>query len=330
MNRTEPYIQESLAIADTVPNRGNGMSDQDLLRAFFVSRLARNVRQATLRCYSQRLKILVRFARLLGRGLTELGRADFERWVVAASESSLSRVTINGYLRAWRVFYGYLASEELIDGSPMAKVSFLRVDYERRQVIPPHQLCLLLDSFDVRTFTGCRNRNIALVLYDSMIRVGELCNAAVADLDLVGGTIHVRHTKSRRDRVVPISTRTVKSLNSYMVRFRKRLPGDLLFPYRDGRRMEEDQVRRTFARHGKRLGIERCYPHLLQHSGATAYLAAGGTVGCLQRILGHSDIRVTMMYDQRDDREAKREHSRFSPVAHLPGNGSVTNGVRIE
>jgi integrase/recombinase XerD len=263
------------------------------------------------------MQVLTEYAHLIGKNLAQIETADIRAWIV----SKLSRVspeTINGRLRVWNVFYQWLIEEGDLSLSPLHKVSILKTDQHPPPVLSASQMSDLLAHFNPREFYGCRNRNVCLVLLDTAIRVGELCNIRIEDLDLIGGTIQIPHTKSRRHRCVPISTRTAKSLHSYIRRFHPVNPTGPLFLSESGEPITPNAVLMFMQKLRKHLGF-KVYPHLLRHTSVTMMLEAGASVAIVQKICGHSDIRVTQRYSHIDDKVAKSEHDRYSPVMRMKG-----------
>jgi len=289
-------------------------SDSDLLTAFFLDCRYR-LRPATLKCYHDRLYFLLNLAHKHKTPLAALTSDNIKSYLFDLSESNLSIETINGRIRVFKLFYNYLFSEELIPENPTTKIKLIPTNSKLKPILSTLQLNLFLKHWSHHTFTHQRNRCTSLVLLDSMIRVGELVNILLKHVDLVGGTIYIPNSKTHRDRTVPISTRTAKAIHRYLVKYRKQLPYHL-FPNVDGSQQQPLNVSRTFNRASHCLGFT-VYPHLLRHTGATYLINAGMSDGICQRILGHSDIRTTMIYHHPDQQAIKQQHDRFSVVSNL-------------
>lgn len=313
------YFEQLLSLArlnngNTHVEKREAVLDADVIQSFYLECRIKNLRPATLKCYADRLSFLTILAKKLNKPLIDLDQSEIKTYLLHIIDS-LSPETVNGRIRVFRVFYNYLHFEKIIPASPMDGVSLLRIDQKCKPILTAEQLTLLLKTYNPRTFLGSRNRNIALTLTDAMIRVGELCNIVLDDISLNDGIIQIPHTKARRHRPVPITFATAKSIHSYLVRFRKKLPGQHLFCYRDGQRMREQHIARLFNHTADRLGF-KVYAHLLRHTGATEYLRRGGNLAVLQRILGHADIRMTQEYIHVDKRDFIN-HDKFSLVAGL-------------
>lgn len=313
------YFEQLLSLArlsdgNTYVDKREAMLDADVIQSFYLECRIKNLRPATLKCYADRLSFLTILAAKRHKPIVELDQTEIKSYILHIIDS-VSPETVNGRIRVFRVFYNYLHSQKIIPTNPMDGIGLLKTDQKCKPTLTTDQLTLLLKTYNPRTFLGSRNRNITLTLTDAMIRVGELCNILLDDISLNSGIIQIHHTKARRERPVPISFATAKSIHSYLVRFRRQLPGQHLFCYRDGQRMREQHIARLFNRSADLLGF-KVYAHLLRHTGATEYLRRGGNLAVLQIILGHADPRMTQEYIHLDKRDFI-DHDKFSPVSGL-------------
>ncbi len=135
-----------------------------------------------------------------------------------------------------------------------------------------------------------------MLMYGEGLRIREACALKVGDVDSKRMVLHIRHTKSRRDRMVTLSERTLGTLRDYYRRYRPR--GELLFPNHDG----DGPLSPTSITEGLRYAAhaaqirKRVYPHLLRHTYATHQLELGTDLRTIQVMLGHHDIDTTSRY----------------------------------
>lgn len=289
------------------------MLDIEALKSFYLDCRIRNLRPSTIVGYTERLGYLVVYANEIRKSLIVLDRTDLKQYIFSIVDR-VSPETVNGRIRVFKVFFSYLHAEDIIETNPMMDIRLLKTDRKRKPVLTPKHLLLFLRSFNEPKFTDERNKMIALTLLDSMIRVGELVNLRIDDLDMKRGCLYIHcETKSRKDRVVPLCFPVIKAIRRYLVHYRRDIPGDFLFPKPDGQRMKRDRVRWIFAAHGRELGF-RVYPHLLRHTGATAY---GGSLFLLQQILGHAKIETTALYVHPLEDEIIKAHHKHSPAIRM-------------
>jgi len=284
--------------SQTAPNDASGeeapaVTDTDMLQSFYLHCRIKALREKTLAVYAERLSILLTLARHRQKRLCEMERSDIESYIISTIDR-LSPHTINGRLRVWRVFYHFAVEDHLLDHDPLERMSLLKVDFVRKPVLKPEQLDLFLRSFDKHTYAGQRNRLFTLLLLDTAVRVGEALRIRIEDIDMTGGLVEVKHTKGRRERVVPISYATIGQIHKFTAGKRKRVPGPLLFCKTDGIRLNVGRINKIFYRRSGQIGV-RVYPHLIRHTSLTMMADGGMPLHYIQRIAGHADIRTTHM-----------------------------------
>ncbi len=144
--------------------------------------------------------------------------------------------------------------------------------------------------------TKKRDRLIVLLLYTSGLRVGELCNLKISDIDFERSLIVVRSGKGAKDRVVPIPKPIIEEIKSYLDS--REDESEYLFV--EERREKKDRISTKtvwyiLKKYGKRAGVS-VTPHVLRHSFATHMLESGVDIRAIQEILGHSNLSTTQIY----------------------------------
>jgi integrase/recombinase XerD len=139
-------------------------------------------------------------------------------------------------------------------------------------------------------------RAIVMTAYGAGLRVSEVCQLRVEDIDSQRMLIHVRQGKGGVDRFVPLPERVLFTLRQYWKAERPK--GPQLFPGKeDGRGISPDAVRSHLHKAAEKLGLQkRVTPHVLRHSFATHLLELGTDIRVIQMLLGHSSIRTTLRY----------------------------------
>jgi integrase/recombinase XerD len=194
----------------------------------------------------------------------------------------------------------------------------------------PQQMEALLAVCNTDSVYGFRNYTMLLVFMDTGIRVSELCGLRIQGIHEDYLTVF---GKGSKEREVGLSPATVRALWRYVHQFRPQAPAqeDQVFLTRFKTPLEKSYVWKLLQELGAQAGIEgvRISPHTLRHSFAKQWLVNGGELINLSRVLGHTDIQTTQTYlKEFTAREARSEHTRFSPVAthHLGRRGG--NGKR--
>lgn len=291
-----------------------GLHNRDLLDSFYFRCKLLNCTPKTHSVYGERIAYLLQWAVNQRRDLTTLTKHDIESYLAGLIDH-LSAVTVNGRITVYRVLFGHLKREGFIATNPMEGIVKLKEPKQAKAVITADDLVRVLNTFDRKTYFGIRNFCMLLLAFDAMLRVTELLSIRTKDVDLQGGLILV-HGKGRKERYAAFSPATAKSLHTYITRFRQEIPGELLFATRDGRRMLYHQAYRVFKRAAKKVGVQ-LHPHLARHSGASAFVIAGGSLAIVQRQLGHSSLAVTQRYIHIGDKDVVEAYKRYSPAANI-------------
>jgi site-specific recombinase XerD len=287
------------------------------------------------------LDILTRyFAYLEGKGngksLAELGRQELKGYVLYLQNASrwprnphiedknrgrLSPYSIQGHVRSIKAFWGWLLREGYINENPLAKFPLPRVPENLVKVIDPEQFQTLLAHIDRSNAIGARYYCIMLMLYDSGMRISELTNIGLEELDFGGSCVRVTG-KGKKQRLVPLSSTTFREVRHYMHYYRPRLcPVDstYLFANRDGESISIGSVQQFIRRLARKAGLDKVKVscHILRHSFATQYLINGANVFLLKEVMGHSSLLTTLKYTHLQPADLQNQHARYSPVAHL-------------
>jgi integrase/recombinase XerD len=126
------------------------------------------------------------------------------------------------------------------------------------------------------------------------LRLSELIHLKITDIDAKRMLIHIRQSKGKKDRVVPLSDQLLQELRIY---FRKYRPGEYLFEGEKGSQYGRSSVQQIFRKVRKSAGIQKkATVHTLRHSFATHLLEAGTDLRMIQVLLGHSSSKTTEIY----------------------------------
>jgi site-specific recombinase XerD len=245
-----------------------------------------------------------------------------------AQDRGLSGHTINCYARSLRVFFSWLVREEIIDANPFDRVKIPRVPQKVMPTFSDSQLKCLLDSIPTKRAEGYRDYTIIMTLLDTGMRVSELCNLKLVNVNLEDGMVKVLG-KGNKERLIPIGKQVQRCIWSYVARCRPEPAGphcDFLFLTREGRPLTKDRVEVIVEHYGEKAGVSgvRCSPHTFRHTAAVRFLRNGGGVFSLQRLLGHSSLEMTRHYCELADVDVKTDHITASPVDNLSLRRGIT------
>ncbi len=302
-----------------------------------------NSSQKTLQWHQTALGLLRSFLEE-ERGIMLVGEVDapdINAWFASMRKTPSSRGkircerTIQTYARSARAFFHWLVRRETIERSPFDRVVFPKVgkplirtieseEFERllTACTPPGEVGPLADR------AAARNRAILWVLYDTGIRLSELCGLRTGDFDRKHGLIIVKG-KGSKERRIALGQNCLRHLLYYLERHRPNdeelaewgsAGEDHLFLSETRLPLTVNGMTLLFARLKKRSGItdKRISPHILRHTFAIRYLMLGNDPFSLQELLGHEDLATVRLYMHMNDATLQEQKRKYSPGDHLP------------
>jgi site-specific recombinase XerD len=227
-----------------------------------------------------------------------------------------SRTTVHDYYRTLRTFFNWLEREGLVHENPFAHLKPPKTEKKVIAALTPIEIMRLFQCCTGGTPIECRNKAILSALLDTGLRVSELAQLTIEDVDMNTGSIIVRHGKGGKQRVVHIGTKAQKALWKYITLYRKS-ESKCLFINRASAPLDVAGVKILVKRLGERASV-KVSPHKLRHTFAISFLRAGGDVFSLQYLLGHSTLQMTQRYLQSlNADDAINAHRKFSPLDNL-------------
>lgn len=218
-----------------------------------------------------------------------------------------------------RAFYRFLVMDGRLDADPTELLESPQTGFHLPEVLTVEEIDNLIESIDLSTPEGQRNRTMLEVLYSCGLRVSELCTLKLSDLYLEQGFIKVEG-KGSKQRLVPISPRAIKELHYYFID-RNAIaikPGyeDFVFISRRGKNISRIMVFHIIKELADRIGLTKnISPHTFRHSFATHLLEGGANLRAIQTMLGHESIGTTEIYTHID-----RNMLRSEIIEHHPRN----------
>lgn len=172
-----------------------------------------------------------------------------------------------------------------------AEIAYPKVTSALPDILSGTEVTMLLEAVEAPMY-----RAIVMTAYGAGLRISEVCELCVGDIDSRRMLLHVRHGKGGKDRFVPLPERVLFTLRRYWATARP--AGPQLFPGKTpGRGISPDAVRHHLHVAADKVGLQkRVTPHVLRHSFATHLLELGTDIRVIQMLLGHSSIRTTLRY----------------------------------
>ncbi len=226
--------------------------------------------------------------------------------------------TISRNLASIRSFYQYITKNKLIDHDPTAELESPKVEKKLPQILSPEEVELLLEQPQCVDLKGYRDKAMLELLYATGIRVSELIQLDLLDLNME--LAYIRCNKGARERIIPIGSMAISALKEYLSKSRPLLiqseDEKALFVNINGNRLTRQGFWKIIKQYKNQAQINKdITPHTLRHSFAAHLLENGADLRSIQEMLGHSDISSTQIYAQIAKNRIKEIYKKTHPRA---------------
>lgn len=241
---------------------------------------------------------------------------NIEKFLGHLQEEGRTAATISRSLASLKNFYAYVVSTGFLEKTPVVDIHVDRGEKKLPNVLNGREVELLLAQPACVDAKGYRDKAMLEVLYATGIRVTELINLDIDDVNIEQGII--KCTTAKKTRIIPLYPAALKALNAYIRDIRDTMladPGEkALFVNVSGIRMSRQGLWKILKHYQSTANIEKeITPHTLRHSFAVHLLENGADIGSLQELMGHSDISSTQMYTQLINQKIKSVYKKCHP-----------------
>ncbi|MGF1634678.1 MAG: tyrosine recombinase XerC [Phycisphaerae bacterium] len=223
-------------------------------------------------------------------------------------------------LATLRSFYKFLIRRGEVSASPLAGIRTPKQEKRLPKCLDLEQVQRLLEAPGDADLLAARDRAILEVLYSSGIRVSELVDMELCDVDLEEGVVRIRG-KGRKERLTPIGSQAIKAMERYLA-FRQQTWGHVaglsakIFLNKHGEPLSTRSVRRKLDKYLLMVGLDPgISPHTLRHSFATHLLNNGADLRSVQELLGHQSLSTTQIYTHLTTTRMKEVYDAAHPRA---------------
>lgn len=249
----------------------------------------------------------------------EVTLAQISSYLEFRKRGGLSAASIKLIVVAVKIFFRWLQARGRIERDPAETLPLPKVEQFLPETLNELQVDRLLEGIAYSGVNAQRDRAIVELLYASGLRVSELVNVRLENLDIERRIIRVTG-KGNKTRLVPVGKMAVAALVRYLEGERKALvgrrTGSEIFLSVRGTKLTTVRIWQIVKERARLAGLEEnVYPHLLRHSFATHLLGNGADLRIIQELLGHADIATTQIYTHVDSRHLKAVHLKFHPRA---------------
>ena len=246
---------------------------------------------------------------------TEDELSEYINWMKGQGKSV---ATVSRCIASLKCLYSYLTIRQIIAENPATKLVPDKGEHKLPQILTSQEVDLLLEQPECIDAKGYRDKAMLELLYATGIRVTELINLDITDINLAAGVI--RCSTRDKERLIPMYAKAVKALSDYVTLVRPQMiamPDEpSLFVNVNGERMSRQGFWKIIKYYQKKANIEKdITPHTLRHSFAAHLLENGADIHAIQEMLGHADISSTQVYTQLVKKQLKDVYNKAHPRA---------------
>ena len=246
---------------------------------------------------------------------TEDELSEYINWLKGQGKSV---ATVSRCIASLKCLYAFLTIRQIIAENPSTKLVPDKGEHKLPQILTSQEVDLLLEQPECIDAKGYRDKAMLELLYATGIRVTELINLDITDINLSAGVIRCR-TRDK-ERLIPMYAKAVKALSDSVTLVRPQmiaLPDEpSLFVNVNGERMSRQGFWKLIKYYQKKANIEKdITPHTLRHSFAAHLLENGADIHAIQEMLGHADISSTQVYTQLVKKQLKDVYNKAHPRA---------------
>jgi integrase/recombinase XerD len=280
--------------------------------------MERGLSQNTLSAYS---RDLVAFARWLSANrngqLLQAQREDILAYLATRVENGAKPRSTARLLSSLRRFYQHAIREGWMQSDPSDRIDAPKLGRSLPKSLSEDEIESLINAPDVKTALGLRDRAMLELLYATGLRVSELVELRIPQVNLRQGVVRTLG-KGSKERLVPLGETAADWLEKYLDDGRadilKGQKSEHLFVTQRGSSMSRQAFWYVIRRHAQNAGIHKSLsPHTLRHSFATHLLNHGADLRVVQMLLGHSDLSTTQIYTHVARERLKGLHAQHHP-----------------
>lgn len=270
----------------------------------------------TINCYMNDLYKYYEYILKNGFKFNDIKRKDIMNYTKWLNKQQLSTSTINHNISVLRSFYKFIVVNEHFTTDPMEYIEVPKLRKSLPKTLSYDEVSKLLDVELIDKYSY-RNKAMLELMYATGLRVSELINLKVNDIDFESCLVKTLG-KGSKERIIPIGDYAIvfvlKYLNDYRFQLLKKDYNDYLFLNNRGKKIS----RQAFYKIVEELAVKKnikteISPHTLRHSFATHLLDRGADIVSIKEMLGHSSLATTQIYTHISNQKLKDEYKKFHP-----------------
>lgn len=272
----------------------------------------------TIESYVRDIKAFLSYAEINSLDILILSADDIREYINSLEKKGKTHSTLVRNLASIRCFYEFLIYTDSVLNNPTKNIKLKKAETKLPEILTQKEVDILLSQPNVSTHRGCRDKAMLELLYATGLRVTELIDLNVDDVNLQINIVMCHSSKS--ERIVPVYSSAIKSIENYLANVRNALVSDksekALFVNMNGTRMTRQGFWKIIKSYADMGGIDKkITPHTIRHSFATHLLENGAGIKDIKEMLGHSGISSTQVYSQIIKHKYENSYTKFHPKA---------------
>lgn len=248
-----------------------------------------------------------------------IDRQTIQECLGSLIDQGASAKSIARFISTIRSFHQFALREKYAAKDPTVLIETPKYEKKLPDVLDVEEVIQLLETPDLTKNNGYRDRTILELLYATGMRVTELIQIEIDDVNLIMGFVIV-FGKGNKERIIPLGDTVIEYLDTYINNVRsqllKKTVTNVLFLNLHGRPLTRQGIWKLIKQYGLRANINKTLtPHTLRHSFATHLLENGADLRAVQEMLGHSDISTTQLYTHVSKTQIRQMYNQFHPRA---------------
>ena len=251
------------------------------------------------------------------KAIVEADSLDIRKWVAHLHRQGVGGKTLQRKLSSLRSFYQFLIRRQSLKNNPAVDIKAPKSARTLPDTLDADTLTQLLE-IPAESLLGIRDRAIMELFYSSGLRLSELTNLDINDIEWQEGTLRATG-KGNKTRILPIGRKAQEALLKWKKNrsILAKIDETALFVSKQGTRLSPRSVQQRLNHWRKKQGLEQhVHPHKLRHSFASHILESSGDLRAVQELLGHADISTTQIYTHLDFQHLAKVYDQAHPRAH--------------
>lgn len=274
----------------------------------------------TLESYQRDLVMYVSYLREAGvKEIQDSSRTHIIGYLMSLQQKGRATATLSRNMASIRAFYQFLVRDKWMNNDPSIHLETPKIEKRLPKVLSVDEVERLLEGPDMTNPAGIRDKAMLELLYATGIRVSELVNLQISDVNLEMGFLKCMG-KGSKERIIPLGRIAIEVVLKYMQAGRPRLmkasSEHALFLNHLGKKITRQGFWKIIKKYAQKAGVRiEITPHTLRHSFATHLLENGADLRSVQEMLGHADISTTQIYTHITRSRIKDVYAKTHPRA---------------